>query len=370
MILEIQKYLRTPGNTVESLCEQYKLKTARHKVFPNLVQFKYWIDSPMAETICREARGLILDENEDWKVICFTFKKFFNFEEGHADKLTSGDISCYDKVDGGLIQMYHYAGDWHVATTGLPDASGGYSKDTPDKTVADLFWKTWSELNYKYPEEKDVCFAFELVTEYNRIICKYDKPRIVLLGGRDLLTLEEYLPEKISKKYNWEVVKRYPMNTLEDIVSAAKEINPMEREGFVLVGGFASDDLCTHLRVKVKNPAYVALHHLKDGMSNKRLLQILQNNESEEFLSYFPEFTEQYQGLKKKFLKIVKEAEDMYMQYSDCETAKEFALHVAKLPYSGILFGLRNGKISSIKEGFREIRVEHIMNWLGVQKED
>ena len=369
-MLKIQDFLRS-GGTPEQLTEQYAIRVHRHNKYPNLLLFKYnQLDSPMAEEICREARGLILDEDSNWSVVCYTFKKFFNYGEGHAHVIEPGDeIRCYDKVDGTLIQMYFYAGEWHVATSGKCDASGGYSLDHPDKTFADLFWKTWSELNYQYPDKEEVCFAFELMTQYNRIICKYDKPRIVFLGARDRITLEEINPQLVIKVggYNWECVKSHTLNTLEEIIEHARTLEPMSHEGYVLVSGWDKDER-SFARIKVKSPSYVALAHLKEGMSAKRLLEIIKNNESEEFLSYFPEFRPEYEDVKKKYETILQELSLLYSENKDIPEQKEFANKVKNHPLSGILFCVRNKKVNSIAEGLRQYKTENLLEYMGYKK--
>jgi hypothetical protein len=262
--------------------------------------------------------------------------------------------------------MYYYAGEWRIATSGKCDASGSYSENFPGKTFEDLFWKTWSELNYVYPEEKDVCFAFELMTEYNRIVCRYNKPRIVFHGARDRLTLDEINPETVIrvKKYNWELIKTYPLNNLEQIVEHAKLLEPMQYEGYVLVSGWDTDGR-SFARVKVKSPTYVALALLKDNLTPKRLLEIIQSNESEEFLTYFPEFRPQYEEVKKKYLRVIDELASLYEEHKDIQEQKEFANKIKNHPLSGIIFCVRNKKTKSIAEGVRQFRTEYLLEYLG-----
>ena len=70
MELHVQKYLRTPGKTLETLEAEYSIKAKRHGKYPNLVLLKYnQIDSPFSEPLVRECRGLILDESNDWSVV-------------------------------------------------------------------------------------------------------------------------------------------------------------------------------------------------------------------------------------------------------------------------------------------------------------
>ena len=57
---------------------------------------------------------------------------------------------------------------------------------------------------------------------------------------------------------------------------------PWSEEGYVV---------CDHTfsRVKIKNPAYVAVHHLKGKTAEHNIMTIVKANEIEEFMNTFPE---------------------------------------------------------------------------------
>jgi tRNA splicing ligase len=77
-------FLRS-GGTLADLAARYFIKATRHRQKPHLVLLKYdQINSPFAEPIVRECRGIILDEASNWRVVSRSFDKFFNHGEGHA----------------------------------------------------------------------------------------------------------------------------------------------------------------------------------------------------------------------------------------------------------------------------------------------
>ena len=187
MKLEVQKYL--DNNSIEDLKEEFKIKVVEHKNFSNLKLFKYsQIESPFKEKIVQECRGLILDENNNWSVVCMTYQKFFNYNEPLAPKLDYKNVSIYEKYDGTLIQLYYYNGQWNFSTSGSPDASCTINKK--DDIVFDSLAKTiWSKLQYIWPKNENMCYAFELITEKNRIVSKYKNSFMVLHGARNRKTL-------------------------------------------------------------------------------------------------------------------------------------------------------------------------------------
>src|SRR4051794_21524704 len=143
----IQTYLRSGGSLAE-LESRYAIAAKRHVRFPNLVMLKYsQINSPMAEPIVQDCRGIILDEADDWRVVSYPYRKFFNHGEPNAAAIDWPSARVFDKLDGSLMTLYRYAEKWQVASSGLPDADGpvfGHGL-----SFARLFWQTWASLGYQ-----------------------------------------------------------------------------------------------------------------------------------------------------------------------------------------------------------------------------
>ena len=135
---------------------------------PELVLFKYdQINSPMENPIVQECRGIILDEADDWRVIARPFTKFYNYGEPNAAPIDWTTARVQEKVDGSLCAFYHYKGDWHVATTGTPDAGGRVHNG--ERLFRDLIWETAQkhELRMLSPAHT---YLFELTSPYNRVV--------------------------------------------------------------------------------------------------------------------------------------------------------------------------------------------------------
>ena len=367
MILEIQKFLQQ--KSFEDLHSLLRINISQHKDYSNLYLFKYdQIESPKNHPIVIECRGIVLDKSQNWKVVSYPYNRFFNVNEQVAVETEDGvflkttDINwesakIYEKLDGSLCTLYFYDNKWNVSTSGTPDASGevqGFS--THYLNFADLFWQTWNNLGYKLPENKNCCYMFELMTPFNRVVVQHQTARIALHGVRDLTTLQELNPSDFASQ-GWEIVKQYSLKTLDEVFEACKALDPVKNEGFVVI-----DDQFN--RVKIKSPAYVALSHMKDGFSQRRMLQLVMNNESEEFLSYFSEFTALHNEIKTKYMCLILDIQETYEKIKDIAVQKDFALEACKHKFSGVLFSMRKGV--TLTDYLKNVNIKTLENFLGI----
>ena len=137
--------------------------------------------------------------------------------------------------------------------------------------------------------------------------------------------------------------RSFPLSTFDDGIEAAKGLRPMECEGYVVVDRHFN-------RIKVKSPQYVALSHLKEGMSARRLLEIVRMNERDEFLAHFPEWTGAYNRVRGALDGLIAELENRYQEIVHLTAQKDFAAEALKTRCSAALFSLRAGKSKSIRE--------------------
>ena len=353
----LQQFLRENGN-LQYLKEVYALEIKSHPKYPNLMMFNYnQIESPLSVPTVQECRGIILDSADNWRVVNMTYTKFFNYGEGKAAKLR-GPIRRYEKRDGSLCQLYWYDRQWQLASSGSPDASGIIWG--ADKKFSDLFWETWNAKGYKLPENANKCYAFEMTGPLNKIVVRYPETDICLHGVRNMITLGEEYPERSAEENGWKCAEYTTIQDPEEAVRDAANLNALHNEGYVLVDSYFS-------RVKVKCPQYVAMHHLKDGMSQRRLLEIARSNETEEFLIYFPEYTNPFTYICNRYSRFVQEAEELYSKFKDEPDQCKFAQNVKDRPYSSALFQLRAGKCTSIREFFKTARIQSLEQWLDLK---
>lgn len=357
----LQDYLRN-GGTLEGLTNQFAIKVTRSERLPSLYLFKYdQINSPFTEPLVRECRGAILDSENGWAVVSRPFDKFFNLGEQLAAPIDWSTARIQEKLDGSLMTMYYYQDDWHVSSSGHPDASGNVNAWPMD--FATLFWDTWAATKMRdLALDPNFNYMFELTSPYNMVVVPHVEPKLTLIGVRYVANGQEFNP--IDYRHDFPLASTYPMSSFQDIVASFDKLDGQRFEGYVVVDG-------AYNRVKVKHPQYVALHHLKDsvGASPKRLVEIIRKNESEEFLTYFPEFKERFLAYKGKYLDLVNRMEKDYANVNDMYGTvwmdrKGFAA-IAKLGANpAYLFQRLDGRTTSAKQFLAEMQIDQLMTYL------
>lgn len=355
----LRDFLRN-GGTISELQERYAIKSTRHREFSNLVLFKYnQIDSPFVEPIVREARGIILDEADDWRVVSRSFDKFFNYGEGLAAKIDWSSARVEEKVDGSLCVLYWYKDAWRVQTSGMPDAVGevnglGFS-------FAELFWKTWNEMGLELPRSQEVAYSFELTAPWNRVVVPHKEAKLTFLAARHIETGVDF-NSSFDWELSWPCVQSFSLSSFDSILETFKTMDPLHQEGYVVVDAFEN-------RVKVKHPGCVAIHHLRDGFGPKRLLEVIRTGEATEFLTYYPEWCEKFENIKNKYESLVSSVETDYERLRDISVQKDFAIEAMKTRCSGALFRLRAGKVDSVRQHFAFMPIGSLMELVDVKDE-
>lgn len=301
----------------------------------DLVSLKYdQIESPMDHPLVRTLRGMVVLDAERPVILAHPYDKFWNHGEGKAAAIDWSTARVLDKLDGSLAILYAHENEWRWASSGHPTAGGSYG-DT-ERTFRQEFESAFRTTGMRYPEPESVrwCFMFEFIAPDNRIVCKYDRPMMVLHGARDRVTHQEATwsqLQQMSDEHDWPLVGSHEMGTATDALAAAEALDPVKAEGFVVVDGAFN-------RVKIKSPRYVALHHLRGEASPRRAIELWQAGEVDELLAHFPELSGQVVPICEALDRAAASAWADYSAHRHLPTRKEFALAVKDAPWSGVTF--------------------------------
>lgn len=361
MELKIVTYIKEHG--LAKTVADWKLKM---NVYDGKILLKYnQLESPFGNREVEECRGLIL-EKDTWRVMSLGLTKFYNSAEGHAAKIDWDTARVLKKEDGTCINL-HY--DWHketwfAATTGMAEAEGEVN-NMYDTSFNDLFWKTIKD-NYDIVEFKrrlvvGTTYVFELTTPYNIVVTPHGVSSVTLLTMRDLSTLMECdraTCESVATYLGVPVVEEYDLNkgNVGHIMRTFENM-AFHEEGYVVVDANFN-------RQKIKNPAYVAAHHLKGKTEFHHIMAIVKTNEIDEYIATFMEREEEVRGLKVKYDELVEDLNAGWgvlkahkPKNQTPEERKKYAVKVFEVAdsramkgFTGLYFGLMDGKVETIND--------------------
>lgn len=374
-MLKIQEFILAHDNWRELLStDPYNLKISEDDGF---VLFKYnQIASDFSQEICKEARGLILDMQDNFRVVRYAFKKFFNIDEGFAARIDWDTAVASEKIDGSIMSVWYARGKWHLSTNGTIDAFkaelGGVG---PYKNFGELF-ESVLPLSTFANYNKHRCWTFELVSPYNKVVIDYPETKVYLLSVRNMDSLEElYLDavEMIADANGIAVPERYDLNDETDYRQLVEQM-PEGHEGIVVRDQYNE-------RVKIKTLLYFEMHKAKNNgvITLERIVDLIRANDHYEFLSYFPEYTDIFthvkqqvdrtEGIKAKITQDVAEwkltNKDVYEQ--DARMARKwFAQDLGRGAYSALYFAAYDGHLD---ETIAQMRTDQFINAFKI-KED
>ena len=310
------------------------------------------LESDLTNNIVQECRGLII--KPDWfnltsnppipqyKIASMRFTKFFNYGQEEAAKL---EFPCEasEKIDGSLIGVW-YDNDtgWHVSTSGNVDAEDAPISVGDYQSYRDLFDSVWED-EFFDGLSKDCTYMFELVSPYTKIIVPYKETKLYLLAIRNNITLKEFdrsylsiIAEQLFRD-KITVPKSYICNNIKEIQKAVDKLteNDENYEGFVLCDKNFN-------RVKLKSPFYTELFFMRgDGIfTNKKILNLILNEQDDDILAYFPEYKEQFDRVRRGLSKMI---QNMKNGISTTEKWKElnkkdFSANIKDFKYKDFLF--------------------------------
>lgn len=283
------------------------------------------------DEITLNARGLILDNRGN--VVAHPFPKFFNMEElnGIGLEIPNEPFDVYSKMDGSLLILFHYEGQWHTASR------GSFTSEYAIKGA---------ELLKNYPIEllyTTQTYCFELLWKERIIVLSPKKDDVIMLGAFVTETGEEMNIHQSYYTKNFNVVKRY--DGLSDYTKL-KQIITDDMEGFVIrfKSGF---------RMKIKGENYCRLHNIITGISSIDIWEHLkEGRDITDLLENVPDEFDQWvknkiKELENKFTLEWETVVDLYNKIyktygNSLPDKKIFSDELKKLDkkYQGVLFNM------------------------------
>lgn len=218
------------------------------------------------DDVTLQCRGLVMHNGE---VIARPFRKFFNDHE-HAPEEIPWHLpsEVTEKVDGSLLILFHFQGQWLAATRG---------SFVSEQSVRGL--EIFRAKHGDVVLRPDLTYLFEVIYPANRIVVDYGaREAVVLLGMIETRTRVELPLDEAPT--GLEVVRRLPATAN---AAALRSLIRDDEEGYVVrfSNGF---------RVKIKGERYMELHRILSGVSSRLVWELLSQGKSfDEMLDVIPD---------------------------------------------------------------------------------
>lgn len=308
------------------------------------------VDSDPIACVCRGLvvahGGKINEKDVFWSlsILAYPMNRFFNYGQGH-NHIDLDTAEAQEKLDGTCCIVYWDGDAWCVGTRGTPDADVPISSGlmgTTDLTFRKLFEMACLETTGRNFDKfcsflhKDSTYVFELTTPVNTIVVRYPDYRITLLTARYRHSSESNLEWLDATAILLKVPRPrvFPLTDLTALVAYVNSLPGAEEEGVVVVDAY-------HNRVKIKNLAYVAIHHAKDivNTSPRKVMGLILDEKVDDLLPFLLQEERDYVlGMQDKLRDLVKSVD----AWADVVLApggdrKDLALRVQASEYSSFM---------------------------------
>jgi hypothetical protein len=343
-------------NGLEPLKEM-DIRVSTDERFPGLYNLKYGsIMADKADPIVCACRGAVVSEwRGKFRLVAYAFDRFFNAGESQAAEIDWSSANVYEKYDGSLIKLFFWDGMWVVSTSGSVGGAGNVGSS--GKSFEELFWETFDYCEYRKSDlDSDNCYVFELCAPENRIVVNYSEPQLRLLAVRNRRDNFAELP-LCDFAESFDVAESFEFGA-DELVARVNE-RGVEHEGFIVCDSNGN-------RIKVKSDVYVQLHRVR-GNGEPDFSELFLNDDLDEFLLHFPEYSDKFNALRERLSEIgffVEGFVNLYSGYSQ----KEFAgIVLENHPnVSGAMFGIRAGKFANFAEYVAQIKPKQLDALLGL----
>ena len=366
------------ASLILDLVKQYPIETVKEMMNEKAVTvswdgdlyiFNYGAAPDFSDPYVCEARGIIIDVVRQ-EIVCRGFDKFFNFSEPYAVAIDWSSAKVQEKVDGSIIKLYWYEGEWRFSTNAVINARNSHVSEVNanlggayhnfDELIRAA--ENFSDIPFD-KLDKNATYIFELVSPYNHVVIHYGRILLYHTGTRDNRTGQE-------RAQDIGIVRpqEYSFHTLDDCIDAVKKLNrsnhAVEKEGFVVV------DQAFH-RIKIKAPEYLFFHSKANNhvLTKERVIEMIESDDFDEklFLEQFPEFESIFSWYTQELQRF--HAECKAHALAGLEAAKARSLTAKELyakyqddPYSFIVMNAFNRPGKSLRQILGDIRHSKKMN--------
>lgn len=276
--------------------------------------------SDFSQLAVRQSNGIILEvpehNNERPTIVAYSFNTIRDFTEPMKEEFSKNWDSYIVEniVDGAVMRLFHYNGQWNIATLKCVDARD--ANWSSKRSFYDLFEEAASHSGLDYSAlNPQYCYTFIVRHPSNHMVIKYDTSSLIHLctvNMADLTYVEHDVKIARPTKYDFASFEEFWAQLQEPMTGPFVEGT---------VPGFILTHKGTNEKIKVEKNCYRMARRLKGNCPNinYRILELLHddfltpdNTNCQNFLQFFPQYTENFQNLTHSLQKIVSKLYQAY----------------------------------------------------------
>lgn len=302
------------------------------------------------------ARGLTL--NKHGQIISRGFDKFFNYgqlnhyenyyNEEQKKRLChikdSNNITFQEKLDGTMIVLSYYKGDFLVTTSSTTE------NDYTEKAYH--YFKDQKEL-LTYLKYNNVSLIFEYISPSNKIVVDYKEDEYILIGLVNNTLYGDSNPQahlEIADRFNFKIPKTYEYS-LDEILLKLKQDKGIE--GWIALNEYGN-------RIKFKTDDWFELKEISDLVNNKKsiqkIIEVYFKDEIDDLL-HVPIVVE----INKILTQLMESANDLLMQYKSGKLKRKQIGQLKDKTLAYVTFNLIDHKEINVTKGlvdYVQLRLE------------
>lgn len=263
----------------------------------------------LEDSFTMKCRGLVV-ETSTRKIVCVPPEKSYRFEYFSSLINNWNDVTVEEFVDGTMINVFNYQGDWHISTR---SNIGANCRWFSDKNFSEMFVEAKGSLDFN-KLNVNCNYSFVLRHPENRIVKSYSVADLVLVqvvNLTDEIKLENISTvrdELNSRGMDITIPKQYENLNLEKIIQLLADMDYHEQGLVFKYNG---------LRSKLRNEKYNYVKGLR-GNNPKTFYNYIELRNSKlikQYLSYFPEYEEEFQDYRDKIHRMTGLLHHCYVNY-------------------------------------------------------
>ena len=257
-----------------------------------------------------KCRGLVV-ETATRKIVSVPPEKSYRFECFSSYVQNWNDVIVEEFVDGTMINVFNYQGEWHISTR---SNIGANCRWFSDKKFSEMFDEAKGSLDFN-KLDVNCNYSFVLRHPENRIVKSYNVADLVLvqvatLGENNIIlqNISNVRDELNSRGMEITIPKRYINMTLEKIINLLGEMDYQEQGLVFKYNG---------MRSKLRNEKYNYVKGLR-GNNPKTFYNYIELRNSKlvkKYISYFPEYEDEFNDYRDKIHRMTGLLHHCYVNY-------------------------------------------------------